>query len=411
MANARGGSESQILRILDSIVDLEFYMPVREHRVTRDGGANLVVASELEEDGLVPVGFYVLGGAEVQFLSHQWVPPTPTLALVPVETDFSTLPGRVGFQPALADAGPVVYMVSSYIPNRGESSLRGSPELELHAFVRNALGDFVSAQCAGEHRAVPFFFDQDEASWSGPEVMVLPEDGIGTNPIQISVWEDDETACGLSGGRPPRVDPDVIERYNAWGPRATVTVSLVNQVKVVSFADLAVPLVLELDPDGLQADDEVGEARIPSCWTSSGGTAFVLRYSNPSHDSNGWVKLDYRFGQRDPICPPPSCVVHASGPDTATPFAWVTVTATTSNCSDPVTYNWTINGSPACGDEASCTGQVGDEGSYTTFEVTVIDGRGATPSDALTIFVPFQGCPECLVPAKSRAGRSVGGVR
>jgi hypothetical protein len=393
MATVRGANEAAVLSTVDSIVDLEFYMPSKEHWQDWNGGANLIVASELDEEGPLPVGFD-LGGASVPFASHLHVPSMPTLALVPVETDFSRPPASPArSQQAAMDADPGVYMVSSNIPDRHESSLKGSPELEVHAFVRNGAGDFVSTQCAGEHRADPFYFDQDNQTWSD-EVQIVPEDGIGANPVEISVWEDDDTECGLSGGRPPRVDLKVIDRYNAWGQRPTVTVTLVNQVKVVSYSTLGVPLVLTRDDEGLQSDDEVGEATVPSCWPSSGPVAFNLHYSNPGHAANGHVSLDYRFGQRDPVCPPPPLSVAMSGPSSGAAYEWVTVTATVSNYVAPVSYEWTVNQAPACGNLSSCSASLGESGSYTRFDVTVTDAAQDTAYGYLIVFACY-GDPPC----------------
>jgi len=409
MARVGSRSEATVLAMLDSIADLEFYMPDKAHWGVWAGGPELVVASELDDDGSLPVGFD-LRGNPVQFESAYnaayKLPAVPTLSLVPAETDFSRPPvASAGVQGSALDAGPGLYMLSSYISQLQESPLRGSPEIEVHAFVRNSAGNFVDAQCAGEHQAPPFQFDQQDHSWSGPEVQIIPEDGVGTNPIQVSVWEDDITACDPSMGRPPHVSQGTMDRYTAWASRPTVTVSLVNSVKVVSFASLGVPLALYVDTTVLNHDDEVGEARVPTCWPSSGGTYFALYLSDASHTWNGNARFDFRFGQRDPICAPPSFSVSVDGPSSGPAYASVTVTASPANYVSPVHYIWTVNGAPACGDETSCMGTLGAEGSYTLFAVTATDGAGSQATGSRSIFAEYSGCPECNAPGRAPSKR------
>ena len=63
-AGVSGGAaltSDAVLATLDSIVDLEFYMPVKEHFVTWTGGRDLIVASALRDDGRVPFGFDLTG--------------------------------------------------------------------------------------------------------------------------------------------------------------------------------------------------------------------------------------------------------------------------------------------------------------------------------------------------------------
>ncbi len=88
MAKESGKSRAELTDMLESLpTALEFYMPVDAHRTSWTGGDNLMVLGELYED-IEPVA-YTLDGEEVQ-LSRDIPPATPVLALVPVETDFST---------------------------------------------------------------------------------------------------------------------------------------------------------------------------------------------------------------------------------------------------------------------------------------------------------------------------------
>jgi len=91
--------------------------------------------------------------------------------------------------------------------------------------------------------------------------------------------------------------------------------------------------------------------------------------------------------------PPPTCTVTSmSGPYSAWPYEWVTVGVNTAGCATPVTYSWTIDGYPTCGNENTCGGWVGAEGTYTTFAVTVTPAQGAPAYGSLSVWVPYGGC-------------------
>lgn len=86
MTEARGKRKAQTVALVEDLPPLEFYMPVPEHRETWRGGPDLVVAAQLSE-GVAPIG-YDLDGMPVK-LSADTPPSTPTLVLVPVETNFA----------------------------------------------------------------------------------------------------------------------------------------------------------------------------------------------------------------------------------------------------------------------------------------------------------------------------------
>lgn len=362
MASVMGVVPDAVLGTLDSLVDFEFYMPDNAHYRTWDGSGNLIVANELDEDGALPLGFDLSGNA-VRFPSHHWLPATPTLAIVPVETDFSN-PRIAASAPQRAAmyAGPGLYMTGDYISDLHESGLRGAPEIEIHAFVRNGVGEYVDLQCAGAQQPAPFYFNQDNHYYSGPEVEIIPQSGINTNPVEVSFWEDDHgDPCTGSDGRPPTVGTTTQDDFNAWGSRPTVTISLVNGITTVSFATLDVPLVLTVDHTQYNKDDEVGEARVPSCWPSSSGAAsFDLRYSASGHASNGNAALDFTFGQRAPICP---LSVTVDGPRVVGMNENCTWTVNASYGTPPYTYEWQRNGVEV-GSGQSYTGNTGASSFY-----------------------------------------------
>jgi hypothetical protein len=83
MAKESGHTREELLTLLDGLGPMEFYMPVKSHRESWTGGADLLVAGAMAE-GDAPVG-YDLQGQRVQ-LSATVAPLTPTLSIVPQET-------------------------------------------------------------------------------------------------------------------------------------------------------------------------------------------------------------------------------------------------------------------------------------------------------------------------------------
>jgi hypothetical protein len=230
-------NRDEILALLNQIRPLEFYMPVDEHRETWTGGTNLYVGSILEDEDTPTV--YDLSGQ--RFVgSLDAVPATPTLAIVPVETDFSQVVGAA-FQNANADGGAIgtwqpipgpstnmqsdcdsdyalqecdsssggggtikpagLYMTYSQLDDLGEHYFKGNPEIEVHIHGPNSGGSTVGADLAcagGEVSESVRQFDQNGNTWSG-EALLFSQDQIeaydGTQGFNVMVWEDDDTAC------------------------------------------------------------------------------------------------------------------------------------------------------------------------------------------------------------------------
>lgn len=91
MATESRRSDREVQGSLGDLPELEFYMPVREHRETWRGGTDLIVAASIEgdDDGrmVAPVAFDLQGRPVT--LSADVAPSTPTLVLVRRESDFS----------------------------------------------------------------------------------------------------------------------------------------------------------------------------------------------------------------------------------------------------------------------------------------------------------------------------------
>lgn len=344
MAAARGlgATTDDVLATLDGIIDLEFYMPVKEHFAKWDGGRNVIVASALMDDGRIPVAFD-LSGRSVSLPSAEQAPETPTLGLVPVETDFSSVANVPATAP-LASAGSssgALYMTQSYVPDDHEGWLHGSPEFEVHVFVKNPAGTFIDQQCAGDAQSSPFYFDQNNTNWSGPAVRLIDEAGLGTVPSDISMWEnDDPNRCTPSGGRPPKTGNGVINDFISWGTRTVVQVTSSGRGKTISTISMGVPVSLAWRLNN--QDDIVGAIGGPAagCWAPTGPVQFDLREPSSGHAFAGSIWLDFQFGTRSPICPPPPLSVFIAGPDEVPPDDYCTWQAIVTGGTAPYSYSW-----------------------------------------------------------------------
>lgn len=102
--------------------------------------------------------------------------------------------------------------------------------------------------------------------------------------------------------------------------------------------------------------------------------------------------------------PVPVFSVWFSGPSADTAHHSVTVTAHPTNGTSPYTYAWTVNGSSACSNSASCSATLGDQGTFTTFAVTVTDAALKTAFGYRDVFAQWNDCPLCWRPVAPDGG-------
>jgi hypothetical protein len=216
-----GVADGDVRALLERVVDLEVYIPVRAHREAWTGANNAVVAFALR-DHEIPTGF-TIGGAPYQFTSADVPPDIPVIAVVPIETDFSPVPARQECWEDCGDGGgggggPPTYpaglwMTYSVIPGDDEGFLMGDPEFEIHVAARRTPLDTggVDVQCAGEHAASSgnqqgyasgnYVYDQNDTYWSGNVMLFSLSQIQATQTIDSSmalwVWEDDNDACKI----------------------------------------------------------------------------------------------------------------------------------------------------------------------------------------------------------------------
>lgn len=213
LARHAGRAPADLGREADTTIALELYLPVPAHRRAWTGGANVLVATAIGDHD-VPVAFDTRGRR--MLLDPKTPPATPVIALVPVETDFTSPPSPLVACLVACDGGgsiagttipplaPGLYMTQSHFVDDFEGWLKGSPEFEVHILGQKGQTDSLTDyQCAGEHQPAPYYFDQNNLDWSG-QVMLFSRTQIdqynashpGQN-VRVFVVEDDDTACQI----------------------------------------------------------------------------------------------------------------------------------------------------------------------------------------------------------------------
>src|SRR5437762_12271313 len=115
-------------------------LPVPAHRGSGRGAASVLVAPGVAAHG-PPVAFDVQGNRLV--LDPERPPATPVIAVVPVETDFSTTPAAIEclscgslWLPPPPPTGPGLYLTKAHFVDGFEGWLKGGPEFEVHILVQ-----------------------------------------------------------------------------------------------------------------------------------------------------------------------------------------------------------------------------------------------------------------------------------
>src|SRR5881397_454066 len=212
LARHAGLATADLARAAERAIPLEMYLPVPEHRRVWKGDANVLVATAVADHD-PPVAFDVQGNRLV--LDPERPPATPVIAVVPVETDFSTTPAAIEclscgsvWLPPPPPTAPGLYLTKAHFVDDFEGWLKGGPEFEVHILGQKGQTDSLTDyQCAGEKQPAPYYFDQNALDWSG-SVMLFSKVQLdaynaahpGQN-IRVFVVEDDDTACQIKADR------------------------------------------------------------------------------------------------------------------------------------------------------------------------------------------------------------------
>lgn len=213
LAQAGSGGDAALGTELVDLGALEVYLPDPGHRGRWAGGADLLVATAVE-DGAPPVAFDVTGRRFKLDPVHP--PDRPVIALVPAEQPFAAN-GNIYCLDACSGGGssavaaPGLYLTYAAFTSTYEGWLKGNPEFETHVLGQDGgSASLAPYQCAGEHAGGAYSYDQNAKSWSG-SVMLFSQAQLDAyriahpnQALRILVVEDDDTACQL------RTETDVL---------------------------------------------------------------------------------------------------------------------------------------------------------------------------------------------------------
>jgi len=311
LARADGVPESQVDAEVQAAPQLELYLPVPEHRARWVGGEDLLVATAVM-DHEAPIAFSPAGARRI--LSPDQPPPTPVLAIVPVETDFDRVPGPRPVTCAPTDdcggggSGggiigsvaplPGLYLTYSHFVKDFEGWLKGNPEFEIHVMGQaGATDSLLDYQCAGEHAPAPYAFDQNNLDWTG-SVMLFSQSQIdgykAAHPGQsfrVIALEDDDTACKI------KVDQDrwksVVSSAGPIYRDFTGAIDSASFPRLIKAARNLQNFLSALASWITSSDDLIGNA-IEDKVVAEYHTGANWVVKGESNVTNGWLKLEMR---------------------------------------------------------------------------------------------------------------------
>jgi hypothetical protein len=307
LARAGGDAEAAVDADASAATALELYIPVAAHRAAWRGGDDILVATA-RDDREPPVAFDVRG--KRRLLSPDAPPGVPVLALVPAETDFDAaevglmLPedgtggGGGGGTPA-PTITPGLYMTASYFVEDFEGWLKGSPEYEIHVLGQSGASDsLTSYQCAGEHAAGKYAFDQNNLNWTGNVLLFSQMQLINyrsahpNQNLRILALEDDDGACQirLDGDRFKTLQTTLQNLYPnlSGGKDSALAIG-----KIFKRAN-ALQRILRAAYSWLTSQDDLIGNAIEDVVVNEyhAGANWVVRGDN--NVTNGWLKLQMR---------------------------------------------------------------------------------------------------------------------
>ena len=332
LARMAGGKPSDgVLTLVDQVRSLEFYMPVRKHRETWVGDADVLVAVQLEERD--PIIAFDQSGSE-RSLEPNTPPEQPTLSIVASETRFDqpmpagsrnvgdmngrsigTLEPRelrasgyiaVDEGPDGGGSGggggvtvpPGLYLEFSRILDVHEPFTRGDPEIEVHIqgpTSQNNPRYGVDLSCSGQH-AYDYqkVFDQNGGFWEGRVMLYSAAEVADFNSkfsdgFHVLFWEDDDTSCVL------RLESDTLIEFlrSTSTAASTIAIKLVPKAPWYVVAGAFVAVMFENAGAWLKTNDDFVGAAVAqegAGYSYPGNTHVIMKGTS----LNGRATIVYR---------------------------------------------------------------------------------------------------------------------
>jgi hypothetical protein len=326
-------TDEELSEMLGALPALEFYVPVKEHRESWQGSADVVVAIQLNERA-VPVGFNLDG--ESLPMSIKTPPSRITLVLVPQEqpipigtvmraecnpevTECGFGGGGGGVPPTPSRAG--IYMSYAEFNDLHEPWTKGEPEIEVMAIGPNPLSNTSRlAACSNEVGLGRRFYDQDHTQWYGDldtddqkDVLIVdsvqlaaiynqypsstPED---ERQVMVQWWEDDTERCFIYEDAYSNVD-NYLGNILFGGLTAGIGIKCVIVGCPWGYAILMLQvgtgLFYFLDRLFAGNDDFIGMAVGAASWNAKTGSTTVVRTHAVTRDGTnlaGAANLNWR---------------------------------------------------------------------------------------------------------------------
>ncbi len=293
--------------LLNGLIDLEFYMPVADHRAVWTGGDNLLVATAIH-DREAPVGFDLQGRRVI--LSPGAPPATPTLVLVPVETNFDRPPAAQRSAGSTSDFSPTAAVVTHIwlqSPDSYEGWSMGQPEFEIHAFKKHADGVWTDDVCSGNDQVGSGWFDMNGQEYSQPFEIGWGDFLANPGQFTFQMWEDDFDSCGQYDGMPPHASASTagaLEEVEKATYKYEGAIDDLRELYLFFLTQTPLGYILS----GSITDDFVGRINLAPrlrCFRpdqAHGSVRFDINGLNSNYERDGWIEIDFRSGTRKPVC-------------------------------------------------------------------------------------------------------------
>lgn len=332
-ANEQRGTMSRdsLLRLLDGLPALEFYMPVVNHRRAWKGQEVLVAAQLTKSDTIYAFD----GRGRVLAVDSRTPPNIPTFVIVRSETDFvrrgfganASLslmddpdcgeyteiiceePGGGGGSPTggvPTNAPTGLYMTFSDLYDAAEPWIKGAPEVEVHILGPNTTDGTTTVrpiQCAGETQSGWYNFDQNSNQWSGSVLLLTGAqlDSYGYrqgdpsgHKFAVTLYEDDLDACIIHDD-PNIVKSSLLSTLTLGAAHLLLATCTIPAACIVTTAIVDIIVVYQVISDLVHGNDD---------YLGTAVSGLTGGYNNPSSNFtlfkkdnvlNGGIRLTYHI--------------------------------------------------------------------------------------------------------------------